>query len=290
MPKPAGDRHRSFWRAVKDFYWKAYDDNLTGLAGMVAYNLLLSVFPLALIALLIAGQVLQSGDLEQSVSEDLRQLFPSATDRTLDRALEQVRTSSTEFGVLAVVASIYIGSSFWGALDTAFCRIYHGECRTWLQQKRFALAMLIFVLLFMAATVAVPALQSLLVSRADDLPLGLSEVRSLVYLVTLAAGLVLMFLILCVIYTTVPRPRLPWRAIWPGALGATVAIGIVDYAFPVYLSSVSTARFGTTFVFVVIVLVWFYVLAAILLGGATVNAMRHEIHATGELELARYKS
>jgi YihY family inner membrane protein len=290
MPAAAGESHRSLWRAVKDFYWKAYDDNLTGLAGMVAYNLLLSVFPLALVALLIAGRLLQSGDLEASVAQDLRQLFPSATDATLNRALAQVRNSSTGFGVLAVVASIYIGSSFWGALDTAFCRIYHGECRSWLQQKRFALVMLIFVLLFMAATVAVPTLQSLLVSRADNLPLGLSEVPGVVYGVTLAAGLLLMFGILCVIYTTVPSQRVPWRAIWPGALGATLAIGAVDYAFPFYLSSVSTARFGTTFVFIVIVLVWFYVLAAIILGGATVNAMRYEIHDTGELKLSRYEA
>ena len=79
--------------------------------------------------------------------------------------------------------------------------------------------MLVVVLLFMAATVAVPALQSLLVSSADDLPLGLSEVDGLVYAITLVAGLVLLFLILCLIYWTVPNRRLPWRAIWPGALG-----------------------------------------------------------------------
>lgn len=289
MPAPAGERHRSLWRAVKDFYWKAYDDNLTGLSGMVAYNLLLSVFPLALVALFIAGRVLESGDLEASVAQDLRQLFPSATDSTLDRALNQVSGQSTSFGVVALVASVYIGSSFWGALDTAFCRIYHGDCRSWLKQKRFALLMLVFVLLFIAATVAVPALQSLLVTRADDLPLGLSEVPGLVYGMTLAAGLLLTFGILCLIYTTVPNQRVPWRAIWPGALGATVAIGVIDYAFPFYLSSVSTARFGTTFVFIVIVLVWFYALAAIILGGATINAMRHEIHATGKLRLSRYE-
>jgi len=288
MPAPAGERHRSVWRAVKDFYRKAYQENLTGLSGMVAYNMLLSVFPLALVALFIAGRVLESSNLEASVFQDLRQLFPSATDRTLDRALDQVRGRSTSFGVVALVVSIYIGSSFWGALDTAFCRIYHGDCRSWLKQKRFALAMLVFVLLFMAATVAVPALQSLLLTRANDLPLGLSEVPGLIYGVTLAAGLLLTFLILCLIYTTVPNQRVPWRAIWPGALGATVAIGVVDYAFPFYLSSVSTARFGTTFVFIVIVLVWFYALAAIILGGATINAMRHEIHTTGELSLSRY--
>ena len=284
MPVPAGERHRSLWQTAKDFYRKAYEDNITGLSGMVAYNLLLSVFPLALLALFIAGRVLESGDLEQSVLQDLRQLFPTATDDTLTDALDRVRNTSTGFGVVALAASVWIGSSFWGALDTAFCAIYHMRCRSWLEQKRFALAMLVVVLLFMAATVAVPALQSLLVSSADDLPLGLSEVNGLIYGLTLVAGLVLLFLVLCLIYWRVPNTRPPWRAIWPGALGATLAIGLVDYAFPAYLSSINTiARFGTTFVFVVIVLIWFYVVAIIILSGAVINAMRFEIGETGEL-------
>jgi YihY family inner membrane protein len=264
-------------RFVGAFYWKAYEDNLTGLSGMVAYNLLLSVFPLALLALFIAGRVLSSHELEQSILQDLRQLFPSAADSTLTSALNRVRDSSTSFGIVALAASVWIGSSFWGALDTAFCRIYHVECRSWVQQKRFALAMLVVVLLFMAATVSVPTLQSILVKGADDLPLGLSDVRGLVFAVTLAAGLLLLFSILCVIYWSVPNRLVPWSAIWPGAASATLAIGAIDYAFPFYLSNVSTiARFGTTFVFVLIVLIWFYVLAIIMLGGATINAMRFE--------------
>jgi len=271
-------------RYLGTFYRKAYEDNVTGLAGMVAYNLLLSVFPLALLALFIAGQVLQSGDLETRILDDLRHLFPTATDRTLTRALDRVRDSSAGFGIIALVSSIWIGSSFWGALDTAFCRIYHVRCRKWLEQKRFALAMLVLVLLFMAATVAVPALQSLLQSSTRDLPLGLSDVSDLVYWLSLAAGLALIFLILCVVYWTVPNRLVPWGAIWPGAAGATIAIGVVDIAFPAYLDHISTiARFGTTFVFVVIVLVWFYALALIILGGAIVNAMRFELRERGEL-------
>jgi len=288
MPVPAGERHRTPWRLAKDFYRKAYEDNVTGLAGMIAYNMLLSVFPLALLALFIAGRVLESGDLEASVLEDLRRLFPNAADRTLTEALDRVRDSSTGFGVVALLASVYIGSSFWGAIDTAFCRIYHVRCRSWVEQKRFALAMLAVVLLFMAATVAVPTLQSLLVAGADDLPLGLSGIPGLVYALTLVAGLVLLFGVLCVIYWTVPNRMVPWRGIWPGAVVATLAIGLVDYAFPAYLSSISTiARFGTTFVFVLIVLLWFYVLAILILVGATINAMRFEIHDTGELSVNR---
>jgi membrane protein len=287
--RPAGGSAPSrAWRGVKDFYWKAYEDNLTGLSGMVAYNLLLSVFPLALLALFIAGRVLESNELEQSVLQDLRQLFPTATDHTLTAALDRIRDSSTGFGIVALVASVWIGSSFWGALDTAFCRIYHVECRGWLEQKRFALAMLVVVLLFMAATVAVPTLQSILVGGADNLPLGLEKVRGLVFGLTLAAGLLLLFAILCVIYWAVPKAFVPWRAIWPGAAAATLTIGAVDYAFPFYLSNISTiARFGTTFVFVLIVLIWFYVLAIVVLGGATINAMRFELHDTGRIEIGR---
>jgi membrane protein len=278
---------RSAWTGVKHFYWKAYEDNLTGLSGMVAYNLLLSVFPLALLALFIAGRVLESTNLEQSILQDLQQLFPSAAEHTLQHTLERVRHSSNTLGIVALVSSIWIGSSFWGALDTAFCRIYHCRCRSWVEQKRFAIVMLVVVLLLMAATVAVPTIQSILVNGRQDLPLGLDEVKGVVYFATLAAGLLLLFLILCIVYWSVPNSFMPWRAIWPGAAAATAAIGVIDYAFPFYLSNISTiARFGTTFVFVLIVLLWFYAIAIIILGGATINAMRYEIHDTGTLSVA----
>src|SRR3954452_14795023 len=274
-------RGRQPWQYVKAFYWKAYEDNLTGLAGMVAYTMLLSLLPLALLALFIAGRVLQSHELEDSVFRDLQRLFPGATETTITRTLERVKTSSTSFGLVALVTSVWFGSSFWGALDTAFCRIYHVECRSWLQQKRFAIAMLVVVLLFMAATVVIPTAQSILVSGANGLPFGLAHVKGLVFGITLAAGLLVLFAILCVTYWTVPNRLVPWRAIWPGAAAATVAIAAIDYAFPFYLSRISTiARFGTTMVFIVIVLVWFYALAIIVLGGAIVNAMRFELHET----------
>jgi membrane protein len=282
-----GRRHHP-WQYVKAFYFKAYEDNLTGLSGMVAYTMLLSLLPLALLALFIAGRVLQSNELEQSVFRDLQRLFPGATETTITSTLNRVKASSTGFGIVAAVTSIWFGSSFWGALDTAFCRIYHVECRSWLQQKRFAIVMLVVVLLFMAATVVIPTAQSILVSGAKGLPFGLAHIKGVVYGITLVAGLILLFGVLCVIYWTVPNRMVPWRAIWPGAVAATLAIGIVDYAFPFYLSRINTiAQFGTTTVFIVIVLIWFYALAIILLGGGIINAMRFELHETGDLSVER---
>jgi membrane protein len=169
-----------------------------------------------------------------------------------------------------------VGASFWGALDTAFCRIYHLPCRSWVRQKLFGMGMLVVVLLFVAASVIVPTVQSLLASGAHNLPLGLSHVRGLVYWLTIAAGLVVLFIALCITYFAVPKGVIPWTCIWPGALAATLAMGVVDIAFPLYLSNVSTLRIGTSAVFVLIALVWFYVLALILLSGAVVNELRFE--------------
>jgi membrane protein len=255
---------------------KAYEDNLTGLAAMVAYNLMLSVFPFALIALFVATRVLRSEDLQLSVLTDLKRLFPQAAESTLSEGVRRLTRSSTTVGIVALVGSFWVGASFWGALDTAFCRIYHCECRTWVRQKLFAFGMLGISLLFVAATVAVPAAQGLLTSSADDLPLGLSDVRRVIYLVTLAATVVALFCALAATYRLVPKGSPPWSCVWPGALGATIAMGVVDFGFPLYLENISTLRVGTSAVFVLIALVWFYVLALILLAGAVINALRFE--------------
>jgi membrane protein len=267
----------AFWR-------RAYEENVTGMAAMVAYNLMLALFPFTLLLLFIAGQLLQSADVQASILRDLQELFPSTEQGTLTSSLDQLRTSSTEIGIVAIVAGLWIGASFWGAMDTAFCRIYHVDCRGWIEQKRFSLIMLVVVAFFLAASVTVPALESLVVSSADDLPLGLDTIDWLANLLLIAGGLAITFLTLCLIYWAVPKGHLPWRGVWPGALFMTVVAGLVNIAFPIYLVNISTVgEFGRIVSFVLVALLWFYVLALGLLAGGVINALRFEIHDTGTI-------
>ena len=263
-------------RYIAAFWRKCYEDGLTGLASMVAYNLLLSIFPLALIALFVAGRVLRSPELAASVINDARTIFPTAAQSTLVEGVRRLQQSSTTVGIVALVSALWVGSSFWGALDTAFCRIYHLPCRTWVRQKLFGFGMLVVVLVFIAASVAVPTVQALAVSGARDLPFGLGDARDVIYYGGIAVGLLVLFLALCITYSAVPKGVIPWSCVWPGALGATLAMGIVDATFPIYLTNISTLRIGTSAVFVLIALVWFYLLALIVLGGAVVNELRFE--------------
>jgi membrane protein len=286
-PRPrAGDKPwglQSWAPYLRAFWDRAYRENVTGLAGMVAYNLLFALFPFALLILFVVGQVLQSSDAESSILLDLQRLFPATEEGTLERILDRIRESSTTIGVAAAIGALWVGTSFWGAMDTAFCRIYHVECRGWVEQKRWAVGMLVVSVLFLAATIALPALEGLLISSADDLPLlpGIGGVENVLLL---ALALAITFLLACAIYWLVPKGRLPWRGVWPGALFLTVTAGLANFVFPIYLREVSGINeFGGAVGFLVIALIWFYLLSLVLLAGAVINALRYELHDTGAL-------
>ena len=169
-------------------------------------------------------------------------------------------------------------------MDTAFCRIYHVECRGWVEQKRFSLLMLVVVMVFFAASIVIPAGEGALISTRLYLPFGLSEISFLPNLLLIAAGLALTFVVACLIYWAVPKGHMPWRDVWPGALFVTLTTGAANWAFPFYLTNVSSVnRFGGTIGFILIALLWFYALALALLAGAVINSLRHELHDTGFL-------
>jgi membrane protein len=269
------------------FWQRAYRENVTGLAAMVAYNLMLAVFPFTLLVLFIGGQVLKIHGVETSVLTDLQRLFPNTESQTLSDVLKRIEDNSATIGIAAFIGSIWIGASFWGAMDTAFCRIYHVPCRGWIEQKRFSFAMLGVVLVFIALSIFVPTMESALVSSTDKLPFGLSGFQVIDTMLLLGAALLISFGICSVIYLAVPKAPVPWRAVWPGALFVTFGAGLANWLFPLYLTNVSSlSRFGSTLGFILIALLWFYLLSLGIMAGAVINSLRFEYSETGELPYA----
>jgi membrane protein len=281
---------RNSKRYLRAFWERAYRENITGLSAMVAYNLALAIFPFALLVLFIFGKVIQNPNVEASVLRDLQSLFPAAEQSSLTTVVDRIRDSSTTIGIVAAVGAIWIGSSFWGAMDTAFCRIYHVECRGWVEQKRFALVMLLVVILFLAASVVVPVAEGVLTSGADNLPFGLDEIAGLRSAVVLGAALSITFAIVSLIYYLVPKGHVPWRGVWPGALFVTVTTAIANGVFPFYLGQSSIDDLGGALGLILVALVWFYLISLGLMAGAVINALRFEIHETGTVEEERARA
>jgi membrane protein len=278
------------FRYLRVFWERAYRENITGLAAMVAYNLALALFPFVLLVLFIFGQVIDNAEVRDSVIRDLQQIFPAAEQDSVSGVVDRIRSSSATIGVVAALAAIWIGASFWGAMDTAFCRIYHVECRGWVEQKRFALMMLLVVILFLAASVVVPVAEGLLASSTDELPFGLEKVGVVRTVGVLLAALLLTFGVCALIYYVVPKGHVPWRGVWPGALFVTVTTAVANAGFPFYLTQSNIDKLGGALGFILVALIWFYLVSLTLMAGAVINALRYELHDTGSVEEERARA
>ena len=254
------------------------------MAAMVAYNLMLALFPFALLLLFITGQLLQSADVQATILRDLQELFPSTEQDTLETHAGPGQDSSTEIGIVAIVAGLWIGASFWGAMDTAFCRIYHVECRGMVGAEALLADHARRRRRVPRRERRGPAVESLVVSGADDLPFGLDRAAWLVNALLIVSGPLVSFLILCLIYWAVPKGHLPWRGVWPGALFSRSRPASPTSSSPSTSStSRGSATSGGSSRFVLVPLLWFYALSLGLLAGAVINALRFELHDTGTL-------
>jgi membrane protein len=144
--------------------------------------------------------------------------------------------------------------------------------------------MLIVVVLFIAASILLPAMEAALLSGTDRLPFGLAHIKAIDTVLLIGAALLITFVICSTIFWAVPKGHMPWRAIWPGALFVTVTAGLANWLFPIYLNNVSSlSRLGSTLGFALIALLWFYVLSLAIMAGAVINSLRFELQATGEM-------
>src|SRR3984885_12373785 len=99
--------------------------------------------------------------------------------------------------------------------------------------------MVLVVVGFFGASIFAPAIESALLSSTDQLPFGLSDIKAIDTAFLLSITLVVTFFISAIIYWAVPKRRMPWRAVWPGALLVTVGAGFANWLFPIYLVNVS---------------------------------------------------
>lgn len=276
-----------FWenRWLHAFWQRAYKENITGLSAMIAYNLVLAAFPFTLLILFIVGQILRSEAAEASVLRDLQILLPNTDPTAIQENLNRIRASSTTVGVIGALGVIWISASFWGAVDTAFCRIYHVDCRGWVEQKRFSFVMLIVVVALMFASLLVPTIESAVYAAAGDLPWGLSDAGFGANLLILLVTMLVSFLIVSIVYWSVPKGHMPWRSVWIGALFFAITTSLGNFIFPLYLRNSELSKIGGTLGLFLIVLLWFYLVSLAMLAGAVMNSLRHEKDDTGVLPM-----
>src|SRR5579859_223345 len=268
------------------FGYKAFNDWIFDLAGLLAYYLLLATVPVFLLLIGGVGLALQelSPGTEAKLTAALAHSFPSQiSGNVIDAVTSDLKQSSGVLLVVGLISALIFGSRLIVRMDYCFTIIYRERPRSLLGQQLVALGLtVLFVVLapFMFLAATIPSLLTSTVVqgvwRVD--PPGI---------VGQAAGFVgaymAAFLWLLAIYLLVPSRHVGLRNSWPGAALGSLFLMFYELLFP-WLASVliHPGRYGETAGFLIILLSFFYYFAFLLLMGAEFNSWLAGLRETPE--------
>jgi membrane protein len=262
---------RAWWQILRRAVVKGLEDEVGTMAGGVAFFAILGIAP-ALIALLALFGLITDPSQTAAIAKDLAAVLPD-TARPL--VLDQLQTvtsggtgSLTTTFVVAAATALWSASGSTQKLLTSIQSIYERpETRGILRLYTLAIALALGSVVFVAVAVA-------LLAGASAVTGGLSTpVRLLAEVVRWVLLVVLVTVALAVVYRISPdRPGPRLRLLSLGSAAATVVWVAGSVVFAVYVDHYSSySQTYGALAAVVVVMLWLYLTAYIVMMGAEIN-------------------
>lgn len=264
------------WAAVLKRTWKeAGADNLSLISAGVAFYFFLALVPLLAALVLTYGLVADPATVMRHL-QGLTQILPADAARLIGEQLLSVTQSAKGekgFGLLlALLLSLYGGMRGATSIITALNIVYEEEERRgFLRTTLLSFLMTLGVVIVGAA--AIVAMSA--IGVVDDLLAGLGPLaHALVRMVSWIIAAALASAAIAAIYRYGPdRDAAKWRWLTPGSIVATLLWLVATLGFGFYVSRFGSynATYGSLGA-VVVLLMWLYLSAYVLLMGAELNS------------------
>jgi membrane protein len=268
-------------------------DDVTGLAAELAYRFLFAVFPFGLFVAALgafAAGYLHVDNPAQQLVEGLGDNLPGSIAGAIQPELERL-LGSPRADLLSVgaIAALWAATGGTNALVKGMHRAYDvPESRPFLLRYAIAIGLTILGALgIIAAFVTIVGGALLTEQVGARLGLGAATYAALEIL-RWPAVFVALTVAVAILYRYAPNVAVPWRWILAGAaafsLGWLVATAVLGF----YVANV--ADYGATYGSlggVIVLMLWFYVTALLLLVGAEVTASLAHVRSPAEIRRRR---
>lgn len=254
-------------------------DNLGLIAGGVAFFFLLAIFPAISAMVAIYGLVNDPTDMQEQF-QSFSQLLPTeASEIILSQLQEVTRQSSASLSMGALLGMLF---AFWSSMKGMLAMIralnvvnLENEKRGFFELRFFAFFLTVCSVIFVVVCLFLIAFIPLLLNN-----LGLASFSETLFSLLRWPLLTVMILVmLAIIFRFAPsRNNARWVWIMPGTLVAVVLWLIGSILFSWYTSNYAqyNATYGSLGA-VIILLLWFYLTAYIVLIGGVLNSeMEHQ--------------
>ncbi|UJR23801.1 hypothetical protein I4U23_026778 [Adineta vaga] len=251
-----------------------YDWSLV-FSGMLAFNILIALLPMAITLFGILGLVLDNHpDLRNNIKQKIINTFPSETkngiQQIMNMAFKKLHQDAGLIFAFGLLFAIIGSSRLFVAIDRCLTIIYRVEERKFLQKYLLAIAMLLLFLILIPLMIAASSLPTLLLGIIPNF-----GGRFVAYIFGLLTSLFLSFILFEIIYFIVPNKKMTIKRTWCGSLVAAIALQLFMIIFPIYVKNFM-ASYSGQIGFAVILLLFLFYSAVILIIGAQINAFFFE--------------
>ncbi|MGH3011794.1 MAG: YihY/virulence factor BrkB family protein [Gaiellaceae bacterium] len=239
-------------------------DRGTHLAAMIAYFAILAFVPLLFLALSLLA-FLGEQDESSYLVEELRRAFPENSVENILDAVTEIQEQATELSVIGGIGLLWAALGFFSVLESAFNIVYGLPNRPFIRQKTLVLLLTAASLVVLFVALVISSVGVELANRAGVVEGALSYVYALLVSTLLLVGFTWS------LYRLLTNTPLTWRETLPGALVASVLLQASFQILPSFVRLSTELIALQAYGGLVLLLVWLYVMANILVLGAEVN-------------------
>jgi membrane protein len=246
---------------------KFYADRGPHLAAMVAYFALLSFVPLTFLALSLLGLV-HRADASDFLIKELSRAFPSSSLQSILSLVHQVQDNAATLGIVGGVALLWSSLSLFSALESAFNIVYGRPNRPFLKGKGIAAVVMLATVTTLFVSLVIGALGVEVVKRYAP---GFAGSSGVAYVLSIAVSLLGVFVFVLAIYRVLTNAPVTVRDVLPGAVMAAILLEASFQIVPVFVRFAGVNPVLRVLGGPVILLLWLYLMANIIVLGAELN-------------------
>lgn len=265
---------RSFNQTIKDFIQIIKKPELRILPGQIAFYFLMSLIPIIAIIALIASFINKNFNLLTTLESAIPKVLA-------DIVYALVNVEPTTNIVLIIICYIWLASNGTSSITIAADTLYGIEAPNYIKLKLKSIIMILIMILLLTFIICIPVfgdiiLESVLkiLNRPTSFDKFVNAYHSLKYITTF----IIVFLNIKLLFTIAPDKTIKSKHTTYGALFTSISWLIVTEIFAFYITNIAKYNlvYGN-FANILILLLWIYLLAYLLVFGLAINVNKDEV-------------
>lgn len=265
---------RAWWRLLRQVAEATIEDDVPGMGAALAYYTVFSMAPLLLIVIAVAGLAFGADAARGEIQAQLQGLLGDGGAQLIQGLLVSVSAPSEGFTATAVgLGLLFVGATtVFAALQGSLDRIWQvsgpspmGGLYGLLRARLLSFGMILAVGFLLVVSLLASAILAAVNRRWED---AFGGWQAALVLVNALGGFGLVALMFGLIYRFMPRARVAWSDVWLGALLAALLFTVGKLLIGAYIGRSGLASAYGAAGSLVVVLLWVYFSAQILLVGA----------------------